>query len=448
MRGLGENMTRRCIAVLAVFAAFLTLLSSPASAHDDGSGIYNQKGEAFEELLEHGLHDSDGIPRRAACVDGLAAGIFECNNMDLMSHLSPAELGLSFVNDIWGWTDSATGREYALVGGIEGTVFVDVTGSLRPRVVGMLPSNTSDQFFWRDIRVYRNVAYIVSEDTDHGLQVFDLRKVRKATGTPKVFTADRVYDKFGSAHNVIINEQTGFLYAVGTLTCDGGLHMVDLSSPRRPKFAGCVDNNGYVHDAQCVIYSGPDREYKGREICFNSVAEFDPNTGELSNSVAIVDVSVKSNPVVISNTTYDDAGYSHQGWLRPDQKYFLHNDELDELFGLVEETTTRVWDIADLDAPVVTASVGHGTPAINHNNFTRGSRVYQSNYTAGLQVFDTTDLGNGEMEEVAFFDMYPENDDASFEGGTWGNYPYFKRTGKVAVSSMDRGLFILQVNTR
>lgn len=439
-------MIRSITAIAAMFMLLLTVLTPAASAHDDGSGIYNQKGEAFEELLHDGLPGSDGIPKRASCIDGMAAGIFECNNIDLMSHLSPAELGLSFVNDIWGWTDSSTGREYALVGGIEGTVFVDVTGSLRPRVVGILPTATSDQFFWRDIRVYRNVAYVVSEDTDHGLQVFDLRKVRNASGAPKVFEADRVYDGFGSAHNVLINEQTGFLYAVGTLTCEGGLHMVDLSLPRHPQFAGCVDENGYVHDAQCVIYKGPDREHKGKEICFNSVADFDPNTGELSNSVAIVDVSNKRSPKVISNTGYEDAGYSHQGWLRPDQKYFLHNDELDEFFGLVDETTTRVWDIADLDAPVVTTSVGHGTPAVNHNNFTRGARVYQSNYTAGLQVFDTTQLGSGQMDELAFFDVYPENDDASFEGGTWGNYPYFNRQGKVAVSSMDRGLFILQVN--
>jgi hypothetical protein len=32
----------------------------------------------------------------------------------------------------------------------------------------------------------------------------------------------------------------------------------------------------------------------------------------------------------------------------------------------------------------------------------------------------------------------------TFEGGTWSNYPYFRQQGVVAVSSIDRGLFILQ----
>jgi hypothetical protein len=53
-------------------------------------------------------------------------------------------------------------------------------------------------------------------------------------------------------------------------------------------------------------------------------------------------------------------------------------------------------------------------------------------------------VADGELSEAAYFDVYPENDDASFEGGTWSNYPYFSQKGVVAVTGMDRGLFILQ----
>ena len=59
-------------------------------------------------------------------------------------------------------------------------------------------------------------------------------------------------------------------------------------------------------------------------------------------------------------------------------------------------------------------------------------------------MFSITDVAAGELPEVAYFDVYPENDNASFEGGTWSNYPYFSQKGVVAVTSMDRGLFILQ----
>ena len=125
-------MKYRLFAVSAAFCFLLTLVASPASAHDsDGSGSFDQKGEAFEEILARG-DASESVPERGRCIDGMAAGMFECNNIDLMAHVSLQELGLSFVNDIWGWTDRITGREYAIVGGIEGTVFVDITGSLRP----------------------------------------------------------------------------------------------------------------------------------------------------------------------------------------------------------------------------------------------------------------------------------------------------------------------------
>ena len=45
------------------------------------------------------------------------------------------------------------------------------------------------------------------------------------------------YDDFGSAHNLAINEDSGYAYAVGTGTCSGGPHFVDLQNPAAPVFA-------------------------------------------------------------------------------------------------------------------------------------------------------------------------------------------------------------------
>ena len=51
------------------------------------------------------------------CIDGMA-GPYPCNNFDLMSNISAAELGGTGAegNDSWGWTDPMTDNEYALVG--------------------------------------------------------------------------------------------------------------------------------------------------------------------------------------------------------------------------------------------------------------------------------------------------------------------------------------------
>ena len=41
---------------------------------------------------------------------------------------------------------------------------------------------------------------------------------------------------------------------------------MDVSDPLNPTFAGCFGDDGYVHDAQCTIYTGPDTEHQGKEV--------------------------------------------------------------------------------------------------------------------------------------------------------------------------------------
>jgi choice-of-anchor B domain-containing protein len=434
-----------------ISAAFLISVvgAGAAAAHDEAGEAYtlpgqDSKAEQYEDVRAANANESSNAPKSfAPCVRGKSAGMYPCDGVDMMSNVPLSELGLSFGNDIWGWTDSATGDEYALMGGIEGTAFVDISDPKRPVVLGLLPTrSTEGGDFWRDIKVYEDHAYIVSENDGHGMQVFDLTQLRDVSER-KVFTATAVYDGFSSAHNININEDTGFGYVIGTDTCEGGLHMVNLSDSESPQFAGCFQEHGYIHDTQCVVYSGPDAEHQGREICFSSNAEI-PATGfaDIENRLSIVDVTDKTNPVALSRTPYENDGYSHQGWLTPDQGTFLHGDELDELFDEVDATTTRVWDVQDLDAPFVEGVYSNGTTSIDHNLYTKGNRAFASNYTSGLRVFDTSAAADGQLSEVGFFDLYPENDNASFEGGTWSNYPYFKKV--VAVSSIDRGLFILK----
>jgi len=103
-----------------------------------------------------------------------------------------------------------------------------------------------------------------------------------------------------------------------------------------------------------------------------------------------------------------------------------------------------VWDVSDLDNIVEVQAFENDTTSIDHNIYTQGRYAYASNYTSGLRVYDTRDLADGGLSEAAFFDMYPENDNATFGGGTWSNYAYFDQKGVVAASSIDRGLFILQ----
>lgn len=441
-------LARLAVALSAVLAISVT--GTMASAHDDGKGGVHPPGQAtqaheFENVVASKANPHSNAPKSfAPCIRGMAAKTYPCDGVDMLSHLTLEDLGLSFANDIWGWTDPRTRQEYAMIGGIEGTVFVDISDAKRPDVIGILPTHsTAGGDVWRDIKVYDNHAYVVSENDDHGLQVFDLTELRGVRGAPVTFDETAHYGKFGSAHNLNINEDTGFAYVVGSDTCNGGLHMVDVNDPTSPSPAGCLGEAGYIHDTQCVIYEGPDATYRGREICFNSAAEFiGPTINDIENTLTITDVTEKSSPVVLSRMFYENDGYSHQGWLTPNQAYFLHGDELDEFIRGIN-TSTRIWDVRDLENPKVIGVHDNETNSIDHNIYTEGDRAYASNYTSGLRIFDTRAVAAGELSEVGFFDVYPENDNATFEGGTWSNYPYYRQK-KVAVSSMDRGLFVLK----
>jgi choice-of-anchor B domain-containing protein len=429
----------------AVMIAWLLAVAniSVAAVTQQQEDLLARQAAEFASAAENAAGHSNAPRSHMPCVRGYA-GAFPCDKVDLLSYVPSAALGGSFINDIWGWTDPETGGDYALVGANTGMAVVDITDPKRPVVIGLLPTHsTSGGEFWRDIKVYADHAFVVSEFDDHGMQVLELTQVRNldVSSGPVVFDETAHYDGIGHSHNVAINEDTGFAYVVGSDECSGGLHMVDILDPANPTFAGCFADHGYTHDTQCVVYQGPDADYQGRELCFSSNA----NSGgpPFLNTLSIADVTDKSNPVGIANVEYADDGYSHQGWLTPDQAYFLHGDELDELL-LSNKTRTRIWDVTDVDNPTLIGIFDNDTNAIDHNIYVEGRYAYASNYTSGLRVYDTRHVADGEISEAGYFDVYPENDNASFEGGTWSNYPFFRQQGVVAVTGMDRGLFILQ----
>ena len=373
------------------------------------------------------------------CAEGKASR-WSCQDVDLTSFLPLPEMGGnrgSRLNDIWGWTDPQTDQEYALVGRNDGTSFVDVTNPEMPRYVGDLPMTAgSVANVWRDIKVYADHAYVVADGAgQHGVQVLDLNQLRGVEDEPVTFAETALYTGIASAHNIVINEETGFGFVVGASgggeTCGGGLHMLDLRETPNVSFAGCFAdantgrrNTGYSHDAQCVTYAGPDLAYNGREICL----------GSNETALSIADVTDKDNPIAISAASYPNVAYTHQGWLTEDHRYFYMNDEGDEPRGLVEGTRTLVWDVSDLDDPVLVTEYIASTPDTDHNLYIKDNLMYQSNYGAGLRILDITNPES--PTEIGFFEPGPGS-------SSWSNYPYFK-SGTLIVTSGNEGLFILK----
>ncbi|HSM13082.1 MAG TPA: choice-of-anchor B family protein, partial [Thermoanaerobaculia bacterium] len=363
-------------------------------------------GDVLETSPEHLLE----------CVGGFA-GPYPCEGVDLLEYLPIASIGGGNGNDVWGWTDPLNGKEYALMGRSNGTSFIDVTDPENPVYLGNLPTHTGSST-WRDIKTYANHAFIVSDNNgSHGMQVFDLTHLRSVPSPPATFSEDAWYAANGSHHNIVINEATGYAYLVGgsrSTGCLGGLHVVNIQNPTAPSFEGCFSADGYTHDAQCVIYDGPDTEHVGDEICF------------ASNEDTVTIVEIGHGPfsaTQLSRTPYAGAQYTHQCWLTEDHHYLLVDDELDEQFN-GHSTYTYVWDVSNLEAPQLLGHFTSPTTAIDHNQYVRGNYTFQANYRSGLRILRFDDLSQAQLTQVGFFDTHPPDDITDF-GGSWSTYPYF-----------------------
>lgn len=383
--------------------------------------------------------DADGVGEACACgpvlqpCQGGTAGGFGCEEIELVSHLDLADLGIDELTDMWGWDDPDSGRHFALLAATTGMVFVEVTHPYCPELIGWMPSAAGAGYV-RDVKVYADHAFVVAEAQNHGMQVFDLRQLLDVSEPPVTFEATARHEGFGRAHNLAIDTDSGFAYGVAIGACGQGLYIMDLADPLTPTFEGCYPPPGSAfHDAHCLVYEGPDVEHQGREICFTS--------NGTSGSISVADVTDKTAIQVLATAPYPQAQYAHQTWLTEDQAYLISNDELDEL-NLGVPTRTLLWDVSDLDTPLLLGVYEAELPASDHNLYIRGNYAYMANYRSGMRVLDLTEIAQGQATEVAWFDTYPTSDGAGFQGA-FSAYPFYL-DGIVAVSDMQSGLFLLR----
>ncbi len=453
-----QQLSAQITGLLGFFGGAMAIRGEQLIIGAPGADFFEGVGFAFERDATTGewtelssiVNEVPGLQPvvggQVDCEDG-TANRFDCAEVDLVSFLPVESLGAKRgigVNDLWGWTDPETGTEYAIVGRSDATVFIDLGDPMNPVYVGELPlTDGANINIWRDMKVYKDHVFIVADGAGaHGIQVFDLNQLRAVRNSPVTFSETAHYDGIHSAHNIVINEGTGYAFAAGSSmggeTCGGGLHMINIQEPAQPTFAGCFSDpatgnarTGYSHDAQCIVYHGPDEEHSGKEICF----------GSNETALSISDVTNKEDPVALSSASYPSVAYAHQGWVSDDHRYFFMDDEGDELTGATPRTRTMVWDIEDLDDPVLLTEFLGSTAASDHNLYVRGRYMYQSNYVAGLRIIDIADPAN--PVEVGHFDTVPLGENIAGFAGSWSNYPFFA-SGIIVVTSMKEGVFVLK----
>ena len=370
-----------------------------------------------------------------ACENGMA-GPYPCSGIDMLSRVGLSDMKAQAGNAVWGGVESKGHREIAVVGLDNGTAFVDLSKPTCPVVLGKLPSTTGRSQS-RDVKVLGDYALVVAEIQNHGMQVFDMRKLG-TTASTETLEADFVYrgtsdEPISNGHTIEVDEESKMVFiAAARGSCGMGVHMVDFADPMNPKFVGCATSGFIVHDALCEVYRGPDAEHANRQICIT----FD---GEDSR-FTVSDVTDKPDVKVISQVVYKGA-YSHQGWFTEGQTTMLLADEWDETNNGVN-TTTFVFDMTDLDNPKELPKYVWDSKAIDHNVYIKGKHAYFANYTEGVHILDVTNAASAQFKETGFFDTNPMATNAEMSGA-WTAFPFFA-SGTVIANDMRSGLFILR----
>jgi len=342
------------------------------------------------------------------------------SNISLESNWkSPALLNdnsFNTYNEIWG--HALNGREYAIMGSILGTHFVDVTDPKNPVEVDFEAGAASGSFvIHRDYHNYRNYLYAVCDESQNStLQIFDMSFLPDSVH--KVYDSNNL---FTNSHNVYIDTALAKLYVCYARkqgsSLNGELAVYSLANPISPTYLGQIQHT--PHD----VFVQNDTAYLNDE----------------GRGLIIYKTTNVSNPTFLGSlASYPDKGYNHSGWLDDNGKNYYFADET---HGMQMKAT----DVSIMTNINVTDLFGstYSNTSIPHNLISKGDYIYVSHYYDGLRVYNTSDPSN--ITEAGFYDTYLGPNASGFKGA-WGVYPFLP-SGRVIVSDMQEGLFVFDVST-
>ncbi len=306
----------------------------------------------------------------------------------------------------WGYV-APDGHEYALIGCYSGTSIIDLDA--RPiREVAYIPGSNSE---WKEMKVWGNYAYAVSENSAQGLQIIDLSKLPDSAKLVRSVTTVGTRN-VAQSHTVTVAD--GFLYLNGGSS--NGTAILSLADPINPTLAGHY-NPAYFHDT-----------YVRNDTLIGAA---------LGNGVYITSVANKAAPVQLGRITYTGSG-THNAWTSIDGRYIFTTDE-------VGSTTKnlKVWNISNLPTVTQGPSVTFNPTRIIHNVHGRGYYAYVAHYHAGAFVADVHNPTA--ISTVGSYVTYRGGGTNASYAGAWGVYPYFP-SGRFIVSDTQTGLYLLRFN--
>lgn len=444
------------VSVLLIVIAAVLAMALPVQADDHLPPTPTPKttkgpeGDHPHQVFPQEPAEFSALEQVATTCTGGMAGEYPCQGIDFMSRVPLSSFGgsPSSAGNLWGYVDLDDNREYAIIGLNTGTGIVEVTDPANPRVVGTIPGVTSQ---WRETRVLQvfnqttnrwdGYAYVTTEGSGGGIQIIDLSQlpnsVSLATTWTGVTTSHTSNISNIDQHTNVANNPNfpPVLYISGSNR--GGVRFISLANPTSPVELGAWTET-YSHDTYAHVFTDARANqcaagHNPCEVLFNFAG---------TPGLKVIDVTNKSAPVTLSTLNYPNRGYTHSGWISNDTNFIFLHDETDEQ-NFTLNTTIRTINIANFTAPSVSNVWTGPTRAIDHNGYTIGTKFYFSNYTRGVGILDVTNPNA--PTQTAFFDTYPTNNGATFNGA-WGVYPYLP-SGSILISDIQRGLIVVREQT-
>ena len=333
----------------------------------------------------------------------------------------PGDMGY---NSVWGYYDSTSNKEYAILGGVNGTYFIDVTDPAKPQLKDYVAGRRSN-CIWREYKNYGKHLFAVSDDdAPNSLQIIDMSYLPDSVHV--AYDSDSLFSR---AHTLFIDGDK--MYCASVKKTDNtffSMAVYSLEKPEHPKFIAAL-NTDYP-----TIAAVHDMLVKNDTI-FASCGYEGLNVYRLKEN--------NHFEMLGSLTSYPDKGYNHSSSMTTDGKTMVFTDEVPSGMAV------KVLDITNLADLKVTGTFKSHTGATAHNPHIVNNKAVLSYYMDGIWIYDVSIADQPKM--IGYFDSYPENGTtyaAGFDSynGCWGVYPYLP-SGIILASDMQRGLFILNADS-
>lgn len=331
--------------------------------------------------------------------------------------------GYQIWNDLTGYTDTITGKEYIIAGSTDSIYFFDISNPSNIVLVDVADGK-SKQMVNRDYECYSHYVYCVSDNRNAGsLQVFDLQYLPDSVH--KVYDSDTIAF---NTHSIFIEASSKRLYMCINRTKSGktfAMDIVSLEQPETPVKIGTLE----VPDlGGTPAFSSIHEVFVRNDTAWCS-AEY--------SGLWVFDLRDLTNQRLLSViTNYPENGYNHSSVLDPSGKYLMFTDEVPSGLAI------KIFDVSNLSDPKLVSTFESSALATAHNAYWVGNFAYISYYQDGFVVFDISNPFN--PIEAGYYRTLPYPP-ANYEGynGCWGVYPWFP-SGTIAVSDMQEGIFTLK----